>query len=64
MKEVLNEGLIITLIAFQPKKERVVAEYSALPIEMTNCGTLCKGGCRSGCKTGCRGTNKAGGRKN
>ena len=47
MKDVLNEGLIITLIALQPKKERVVANYVSTSPSMANSCT--HGACKQTC---------------
>jgi hypothetical protein len=47
MKDILKEGLIITLIALQPKKEQVVANYVANSPSMANSCT--HGACKQTC---------------
>jgi len=51
MKDVLEDGVIITLIALQPKKEKVNVDFFAMPkkphISCSSCHTTCKGGCKN-----------------
>jgi len=47
MKDVLEEGLIVTLIALQPKKEKVTANYVSTSPSMANSCT--HGACKQTC---------------
>ena len=47
MKDVLNEGLIMTLIVLQPPKEKVAANYFATAPSMANSCT--HGACKQTC---------------
>ena len=54
MKDVLDEGLIITLLVFQPKKENITAGYfPSSPQMVGNCPGACKGTCRANCANSC-----------
>jgi len=56
MKDVLDEGLIITLVVLQPKKEKVMADYIPSSPKMAgNCGGGCAGTCKTTCSGGCKG---------
>jgi hypothetical protein len=55
MKDVLEERLIITLIALQPKKEKVNVDFFAMPKKPhISCGSLCHTTCKGGCKNTAR----------
>ena len=59
MKDVLDEGLIITLVALQPQKEKITTNYthSSTHMSSTACGN-CSGTCQNICTSGCKGTAK------
>jgi len=54
MKDVLDEGLIITLVFLQPKKEEIIANYIPSSPHMHKCGAGCSGTCKANCYTGCK----------
>jgi hypothetical protein len=55
MHDVLDERLIVTLVALQPRKEVVSANYAAT--FQAGSGPCYSQGCVGGCKTnGCKGT--------
>jgi hypothetical protein len=62
MKDVLDEGLIITLVFLQPKKEKVMADYipSSPQMAPAHCGGggNCKGTCKTSCAPNCTGNCK------
>jgi hypothetical protein len=64
MKDVLDERLIITLIALQPRKEKIAVDYAVSSPSMapakcgSGCMTTCKTSCSGGCKLGCTGAAK------
>ena len=50
MKDVLDERLIVTLVALQPKKEQLPgAHREYVPTSMGKC-VACQGKCKSTCK--------------
>jgi hypothetical protein len=64
MKDVLDESIIITLIALQPAKEQITVNYpiesSPMMGKCSSCTGSCKTGCQFKCKTLCKTTCKGG----
>jgi hypothetical protein len=59
MKDVLNENLIITLVALQPQKAVLPVGNNWVSPSLAKCVT-CMGACKGGCLHSCKGGGKSG----